>query len=70
MQETGDLLHRKESNSRENNIGHRNAAAQMKLKAVEQPRAHKSFFRGLLSHLNKSDDGEVLEFQMGVLQVI
>lgn len=42
------------------------------LKALEEPKpnAHMSFFQGLLPHLNKFDDGEVLEFQMSVLQAI
>lgn len=66
-----------EGNIRENNTGHRKRRrpdeVEMKiLKALEEPtpNAHMSFFQGLLPHLNKFDDGEVLEFQMDVLQVI
>ncbi|VEN34554.1 unnamed protein product [Callosobruchus maculatus] len=42
------------------------------LKALEAPAVspHISFFQGLLPHLHKFDDSEILEFQMGVLEVI
>lgn len=42
------------------------------IKALEEPplSPHISFFQGLLPHLNKFDDSEVLEFQVGVLEVI
>lgn len=42
------------------------------IKALEEPTAspHISFIQGLLPHLNKFDDGEILEFQMGVLETI
>ncbi|XP_024080747.1 uncharacterized protein LOC112126254 [Cimex lectularius] len=42
------------------------------IKALEEPSLspHILFFQGLLPHLNKFDDSEVLEFQMGVLEVI
>ena len=42
------------------------------IKALEEPplSPHISFFQGLLPHLNKFDDSEILEFQMGVLEVI
>ncbi|XP_014261981.1 uncharacterized protein LOC106674054 [Cimex lectularius] len=42
------------------------------IKALEEPplSPHILFFQGLLPHLNKFDDSEVLEFQMGVLEVI
>lgn len=42
------------------------------IKALEEPplSPHISFFQGLMPHLNKLDDSEILEFQMGVLEVI
>lgn len=42
------------------------------IKALEEPPVspHISFFQGLLPHLNNFDDSEILEFQMGVLEVI
>lgn len=42
------------------------------LKALEPeaPNSHMSFFQGVMPHLSKYDDCEVLEFQMGVLQLI
>lgn len=42
------------------------------LKALEpeKPNSHMSFFQGVIPHLNKFDDSEVLEFQIGVLRVI
>ncbi|GBN53184.1 hypothetical protein AVEN_177002-1 [Araneus ventricosus] len=43
------------------------------LKALEQPETqnpHMAFFQGVVPHLNKFDDGEILEFQMAVLQTI
>lgn len=42
------------------------------LKALEEPTVspHISFFQGLLPHLNNFDNSEILEFQMGVLEVI
>lgn len=42
------------------------------MKALEEPTAspHISFIQGLLPHLNKFDDSEILEFQMGVLETI
>lgn len=77
VKETEGLLHREEGSSRENNTASRKRRrpdeVELKmLKALEEPipSAHMMFFQGLLPHLNKFDDGEVLEFQMGVLQVI
>ncbi|XP_031328390.1 uncharacterized protein LOC116163088 [Photinus pyralis] len=42
------------------------------MKALEEPAPspHISFIQGLLPHLNKFGDSEILEFQMGVLEVI
>ncbi|XP_074027112.1 uncharacterized protein isoform X2 [Leptinotarsa decemlineata] len=42
------------------------------IKALEEPplSPHISFFQGILPHLNNFDDSEILEFQMGVLEVI
>nr|XP_023028467.1 uncharacterized protein LOC111516548 [Leptinotarsa decemlineata] len=42
------------------------------IKALKEPplSSHISFFQGLLPHLNNFDDSEILEFQMGVLEVI
>lgn len=42
------------------------------IKALDEPSPspHISFVQGLLPHLNSFDDSEVLEFQMGVLEVI
>lgn len=43
------------------------------IKALEEPTTtspHISFFQGLMPHLNKFDDSEILEFQMGVLELI
>ncbi|XP_034833800.1 uncharacterized protein [Maniola hyperantus] len=41
------------------------------LKALEEkPDPHISFFQGVLPHLHKYDDNEVLEFQTGVLRLI
>ncbi|XP_045776072.1 uncharacterized protein LOC123874624 [Maniola jurtina] len=36
----------------------------------EKPDPHISFFQGVLPHLHKYDDNEVLEFQTGVLRLI
>lgn len=42
------------------------------IKALEEspPSPHISFIQGLLPHLDKFNDSEILEFQMGVLEVI
>ena len=42
------------------------------IKALEKPpiSSHISFIQGLFPHLNKLDDSEILEFQIGVLEVI
>lgn len=42
------------------------------IKALEEPPQcpKMSFYQGLMPHLNKFDDSEFLEFQMGVLEVI
>ena len=39
-------------------------------KEPEKPNSQMSFFHSLMPHLEKFDDNELLQFQMGVLQVI
>lgn len=42
----------------------------LKALEAENPNSNLSFFQSLLPHLNKYDASDMLEFQMGVLQVI
>lgn len=64
---------KKNPKPRENKRRRQPDEVEMKMiKALEEPPVspHILIFQGLLPHLNKFDDSEVLEFQMGVLEVI
>ncbi|CAH0720597.1 unnamed protein product, partial [Brenthis ino] len=56
-----------ESTQEENEI---NAVQFMDIKSIEETSPHISFVKGLLPFLNKLGEDEVLEFQMGVIQLL
>lgn len=77
---TEDVLHYNEVTSKEKmteRVGNRKRRTpddielrMLKALEPEKPNSHMSFFQGVIPHLNKFGDREVLEFQMGVLGVI